>query len=200
MPRPVRTLVQVGALLAAAGALACASPPEELGATEAVELDGFRARLPAGPDWQHRVDGPTHGVFRELGAEWSHGMFFELTVPPPLEEAVHPYDLLAAARINASNLDRERQIEMLQHEERLIRHHGMDCAESRFAMRQAVEIGSETGYGIVVGRGLVCAHPSDRRRIANLHYAVRNLDGRLLAVDEALGDAFLDSLRSRPID
>jgi hypothetical protein len=67
-------------------------------------------------------------------------------------------------------------------------------------MQQAVEVGAETGYSIIVGRGLVCAHPTDRRRIANLQFAVQNLDGRVLAVDEALGNAFLDSIRARPVD
>lgn len=190
----------MAALVVWAGALACVSPPAEDGTTEPVELAGFDARVPTGPDWSRRVDGATLGVFRTVSAEWSHGMVLELTVPEPLPEPVHPYDLLAAARMNASNLDREKRFEILQHDERLVRHHGMDCADFRFAMRQAVETDAGTGYSFIVGRGLVCAHPADPRRIANLQFAVQNLDGRVLAVDEALGSAFLDSFRSRPVD
>jgi hypothetical protein len=197
---PARTRGLIGVLLVWASAFGCASPPDVGGATEAVDLAGFDVRVPAGPDWNRRVDGSTLGVFRTISAEWSHGMVFELTVPPPFPEPVHPYDLLAAARMNASNLDREKRFEILQHDEKLIRHHGMDCADFRFAMQQAVEVGAETGYSIIVGRGLVCAHPTDRRRIANLQFAVQNLDGRVLAVDEALGNAFLDSIRARPVD
>jgi hypothetical protein len=189
----------------AACGLACASQPDlfaesRSGTDEPVVRDGFGVRVPVGGDWIRLSDEPTLAVVRALAETWSHGMSLELTVPPPFPEPVHAYDLLAAARMNASNLGRSPQIDVVEHAERLIRHHDMDCADFRFALEQQVVTGGETGYVVLIGRGLVCAHPDDARRIANLQYAVQSLDGRILAVDEAIGDAFLDSLRALPID
>ena len=76
----------------------------------------------------------------------------------------------------------------------------MDCADYRFAMQKSVMVESRKGYSILQGRGLVCVHPADRRRIAEIQFAVWNLDGRVLAVDEEAGNAFLESIRWRPLD
>lgn len=197
--RAIAGLFGAACILAASG-LGCVSPSSPGHATEAVLFDGFRVQVPTGPDWIRQADGPTVAVLRAIGNVWTHGMLVEITVPPPLPEPVHAYDLLASARMHAASLEREPRFEVAQHGERLIRHHGMDCADFHFVMERRDEIDGEARHSALLGRGLVCAHPVDPRRIANLQYTVQNLDGRLLAVDQALGDAFLDSLRSRPVD
>ena len=197
--RGVAGLVGAACVVAASG-LGCAVPSSPGHATEAVLFDGFSVRVPIGPDWIRQADGPTVSVLRAFGDVWTHGMLVEITVPPPLPEPVHPYDLLASARMHAASLEREQRFAVAQRGERLIRHHGMDCADFHFALERRDEIDGQARYSALLGRGLVCAHPADPRRIANLQYTVQNLDGRLLAVDQALGEAFLDSIRSRSVD
>ena len=205
MLRNARAIGVSGLMAVVACGLACASLSDGFagggsGPSERLVRDGFGVRVPVGGDWIRQSDGPKLAVIRALAETWSHGMSLELSVPAPFAEPVHAYDLLAAARMNASNLDRTQQVEVVEHAERLIRHHGMDCADFRFELEQQVSSGGETGYVGLMGRGLVCAHPGDPRRIANIQYTIQSLDGRILAVDEAIGDAFLDSLRSLPVD
>ncbi|MEZ4278721.1 MAG: hypothetical protein R3F21_03760 [Myxococcota bacterium] len=180
-------------------AVGCASPATQSGATEPVLFEGFAVRVPVGPDWVRQREGSTLVVGRALGEAWSHGMVVEITVPPPLPDPVHPYDLLASARVNAANLAREAQIDLVDHGERLVEHQGMDCVDFYFMLARRHEVDGETRHSAQLGRGLVCRHPRDARRIVNLRYAVENHDGRLMAVDQALGDAFLDSIRPQPV-
>lgn len=198
---PALAAACVLALVLVASRIGCASTSSSQGeaATEVVAFEGFEARVPVGPDWIRQREGSTLAVGRALGEVWSHGMLVEITVPPPLPEPVHPYDLLASARVNAANLAREAQVDLVDHGERLVEHQGMDCVDFYFMLARRHEVDGETRHSAQLGRGLVCSHPHDARRIVNLRYTVENHDGRLMAVDQALGDAFLASIRPQPV-
>lgn len=179
---------------------ACRTLPRETVPTEQVELDAFSIRVPIGEDWERHLEDGALTVSRRLGREWALGFTLDLKAPPRFDEPTHPYDLLALVRMRTFGADREDRFDVLEHSEELIRHEGMDCALFQFAMKENAPAGPEAGFAIILGRGLICAHPTDPHRIADAVYVIRSLDGRLLAVDEEVGNAFLESIRWNTID
>lgn len=183
-----------------ASALGCASPPPETASTERVAVGGFSVLAPTGSDWDRRILDDELVIHRLLEQAWSQKLVLDLKVLHAFEEPVHPYDLLAMVRMMASTADRGDRLEVLDHAEKLIRHEGMDCADFQVVMTENAPVGSPPGFAYVMGRGMICAHPSDRRRVVDVEYVVRNLDGRLLAVDQQAGNAFVESIRWQPLD
>lgn len=139
-------------------------------------------------------------LVRRFEQKWTQILALDLRVLHDLEEPIHPYDLLARVRMMTWHWGQGDRHVVLDHAEKTIRHEGMDCADFRVVLTESAPVGSPPGHAFILGRGLVCAHPSDPHRIVEILYRVRNLDGRLLAVDQRAGDAFVDSIRWLAID
>jgi hypothetical protein len=175
----------------------CATPPSTAESHDVprFELYEFSVQPPDGPEWSRIPIEEGMTFSRTLTGGWLQNFSLLFRVPPRFDEAVHPYDLLALARMKAASTERSERLDLLEHSERLVSHRGLVCAEFRFAIRDAGPPERDSVPNHLLGRGFLCIHPDDPHNMTEIEYSIRSLDGRLLEVDERIGNAFLESIR-----
>jgi len=196
---PLRRRAKVG-LVALLGVLpACASRPPDAPEPGRLTLHGFSVVVPHDPGWEVQSVERAISYVSAPTAARPNVFSLSLNVIERLPDPIHPYDLIAIARIKADGTRRTPGVELRDSAERLVRHAGMDCVAFEYSIKDNREPDPQVVYSMLWGAGMVCVHPDDRRQAAEAGYSIRNLGGPVGAAEREVGEAYLRSFRAEAI-